>query len=151
SSCDWADRLRACPLRYVLSDPLVAVCAALAFSDGDRLVDCLDLVRIPSEALWVEWDDAARSRAISARQSAQIGLNAAGRAGAYIAAKQSGRVGVIRTFWVPDCGGDPLLAATETHCFLDGVSVPDGRPQDALFGGFVAVRASRDPALDTLL
>ena len=151
SPCDWSDQLRKCPFRYVLSDQLVAVCAALAFSDGDRLVDCLDLVRIPSEALWVEWDDAARSHGITAGEAARMGLSSVGRAGAYITAKQSGRVGVIRSFWAPPSGGNPLLAAFETHCFLDGVSVPDRRPQDSLVGAFVAVRATQDPALDTLL
>lgn len=51
---DFARRLVQCPLRYVLSDELVRTCIALAYSDGDELSGCLDLLHLPAEQVWIE-------------------------------------------------------------------------------------------------
>src|SRR5258705_9190922 len=59
-AADFAPSLVRCPLRYVLADDLVRTCTALAYSDGDELSGCLDLLHIPAEQMWIEWDEAAR-------------------------------------------------------------------------------------------
>lgn len=46
-------------------DDLTRACAELAFSDGDQLVGCLDLIRIPAPRLWIEWNDAVHQEVIA--------------------------------------------------------------------------------------
>ena len=46
---DFALPLAHCPLRYVLTDDLVRTCTAIAYSDGDELSGCLDLLHIPPQ------------------------------------------------------------------------------------------------------
>jgi hypothetical protein len=53
----FAQVIQACPLRLVVGDDLIRCSTALAYAEGDRLSGCLDLVRVPSERLWVEWAD----------------------------------------------------------------------------------------------
>ena len=55
---DFARELDHCPLRYVLADELVRVCTELAYSEGDGLSGCLDLIHFPAERLWIEWNAA---------------------------------------------------------------------------------------------
>jgi hypothetical protein len=52
-AADFAQPLVRCPLRYVLADDLVRTCTALAYSDGDELSGCLDLLHIPAEQMWI--------------------------------------------------------------------------------------------------
>ena len=107
-----------CPLRYVLSDELVRTCTALAYSDGDELSGCLDLLHLPAETLWVEWDEAARRTALARLlpQWAAAGGADVLRAGTLISARPAGRAGSLRTFWLTRgesslsaacAGGDP--------------------------------------------
>ena len=112
---DFAHRVAGCPLRYVLSDDLVAVCTDLALAGGDRLSSCLDL--------WVEWSDAARDRAL-AELAPKVGMQVTGpeggarTAGALISCSACGRRGLLRTFW-SDEQGAVTLAPMETHLDLD--------------------------------
>ena len=53
---DFARTIVECPLRFVIADDLTRASAELAFADGDRLANCLDLLRIPAPLLWVEWE-----------------------------------------------------------------------------------------------
>jgi hypothetical protein len=58
----FAEAVHACPLRLVLADDLVRCATALGLAEGDRLSGCLDLLRVPSERLWVEWAEGPRRR-----------------------------------------------------------------------------------------
>ncbi len=51
----FAESVRACPVRYVLADELVRYATQLAFSNGDRLTSCMDLIRVPTQSIWIEW------------------------------------------------------------------------------------------------
>src|SRR5271155_3112096 len=56
---DFAADVAQCPARYVLSDELTRLCTALAYSKGARNLECADLLRVPSERIWVEWCEGA--------------------------------------------------------------------------------------------
>jgi hypothetical protein len=123
SACDFAPELRACPLRYVLSDELTRTCSAIAYSEGHQLADFIDLLHIPAEQLWVEWSESARRdellRATSGRANDEDLCDVV-RAGALIRASRNGRSGMLTTFWTcRDRPNDPLVAALETHFDLD--------------------------------
>ena len=150
---DYATLLARCPLRYVLADELVRTCTALAYSDGDELAGCLDLLHIPAEQLWIEWNDAPR-RAELAR-ALPGGAFAAGpeilRAGTLVSAEPNGRRGSLRTFWLArDEPAEPLLAAVETLIDLDG-GLATAPAATLLEGRTVAVGEARHPPLDALL
>src|ERR1700724_4756972 len=68
----FAQPVHACPLRLVLADDLTRCSTALAYAEGDRLSGCLDLVRVPSERLWVEWSESPRLEALSDILETQI-------------------------------------------------------------------------------
>jgi hypothetical protein len=124
SACDFAGQIATCPLRYVLSDELARTCAALAYTENRQLIDCLDLVRLPAERLWVEWPDAARRDELL-RATPRITTDRPAvdvlRAGALIRASRSGRSGAMILFWTTrDRPNDPLVAALDTHSDLDG-------------------------------
>ena len=146
---DFAHRVAGCPLRYVLSDDLVAVCTDLALAGGDRLSSCLDLIHLPGPDLWVEWSDAARDRAL-AELAPKVGMRVTGpeggarTAGALISSSACGRRGLLRTFW-SDEQGAVTLAPMETHLDLDRgwPALPFHVPVFA--GGLVAVNVSDDP------
>jgi hypothetical protein len=89
-----------CPLRYVLADELARCATEMAFSDGDHLTSCLDLIHVPAQSLWIEWMDAARQAelpTLNARSPQQPSV--VQRAGALVKASSNGRAGEIRTFW----------------------------------------------------
>lgn len=144
SAADYAAALRECPLRFVLTDPLTALCTSLALAGGDRLHGCIDLVRVPAERLWVEWNDAARDAALPA--DVERGAARPGPAGAWVQAAPDGRSGAVRTFWAAGTDGAPELSAMETWFDLDapaGPAVPGA-------GRDVFRVADDDPALDAI-
>jgi hypothetical protein len=150
---DFAETLRKCPLRYVLSDELVRTCTALGFSEGDEISGCLDLLHLPAEQLWIEWNESPR-RAEVARLLPEcefLGGEETLRSGVLLRADPNGRSGTVNTFWLT--GGarrEALLAAMETIVSLDGGLASS--PPEALFDGR-AVRVA-DPlngALDSVL
>ncbi|MHB8814379.1 MAG: hypothetical protein ACYDAE_14055 [Steroidobacteraceae bacterium] len=53
-AADYAEALKNCPLRYVLTDDLVRLCTELAYSKGARALACADLLHFPATRLWVE-------------------------------------------------------------------------------------------------
>ena len=154
-AADFAATIRACPLRYVLADPLVRDCTALAYSDGVQLAECLDLVHLPAQQWWVEWNDAARvaeyRRAMAIATTAGP-APAIARAGVLISAAAGGRCGTMRSFW---CGGDapdePLLAPLEVHFDLDAVAAGNGTLDSLLQGACVAVPIAAEPGVSAVL
>lgn len=152
---DFAQELDQCPLRYVLADELVRACIELAYSEGDGLSGCLDLIHFPAERLWIEWN-AAPEREEFARTlrecpgSRSIELDGS-RHGVLIEASADGRIGRLLTFWLPRSEPpEPQLAAVETLIDLDG-DLPQAPPAELLEGAEVAVSDHRNPHLDALL
>jgi hypothetical protein len=146
---DFSRRVAACPQRYVLSDDLVSVCTDLALAEGDRLSACLDLIHLPGRDLWVEWNDAARDRALANLSSTGGGPDAgaergATRAGALVSSSPCGRRGLLRTFW-SDRSGALTLAPMETHLDLDGRWPAPPLQLPVFEGGLVRINASDDP------
>jgi len=150
---DFALSLARCPLRYVLADDLVRICTALAYSGGDELSGCLDLLHIPAEQLWIEWGEGAlREELLPALpQCAPGGVPDIVRAGTLISAQPRGRSGSLRTFWLTRAQPqEPLLASVETLLDLDGGL--SGAPTSALLDGqTVAVRDPSNQQRDDLL
>ena len=91
--------VRNCPLRYVLTDELARCATELAFSDGDHLTSCLDLIRVPAQTLWIEWVEAARSTELPMSASHHRPTDEAHRGGALLKASADGRSGEMRAFW----------------------------------------------------
>ena len=132
---DYADTLAKCPIRYVLSDDLVRLCADLAYSKGARTLECADLLRIPAVHLWVEWAEApwraelARHGIRSCSQHSCI----SGRRGAWIQGSSDGRRGQLRTFWTTgEKNEDVRVSSMEAYFDLDAEdtgpeSFDDGR------------------------
>ena len=152
-AADFAHQLERCPLRYVLSNELVRTCIALAYSEGDELSGCLDLLRLPAQRLWVEWDEAARRDELSRTlpECARAGDAGILLGGALISAPPQGRSGTLRTFWLPRAEPQqPLLAAVETVLDLQG-GAAGGAAGSLLEGGAVAVRDPHNAQLDALL
>lgn len=121
---DFAQQIVQCPLRFVIADDLTRASAELAFADGDRLAGCLDLLRIPAPALWVEWSDAIHQQVISDCGSvAEADPDALGRqVGVLLRAGPGGRSGMARTFWsVPTAAGgyEAQISPIETYINLD--------------------------------
>jgi hypothetical protein len=153
SPSDFARPVERCPLRYVLSDDLVRTCNALAYSEGDELSSCLDLLHLPAERLWVEWDEAARRDSLAwlLPECVAGADNGILRAGALICAHPRQRSGSLRTFWLTRAAPQqPLLAAVETLLDFDGPAC-DTAPETLLDGKAVAVRDPRNGQLDRLL
>jgi hypothetical protein len=152
---DFAALIQRCPLRYVLADNLTRDCTALAYSDGARLADCLDLVHIPACEWWVEWNDEAREqecRAALRLPSPAARLSAVVRAGAYIRAEAGGRSGVMRTFWsCRDQPGVPLLAPLEIHFDLDAAAECRGSLIELLNGTCANVPIVAEPGVCEVL
>jgi hypothetical protein len=150
---DFALSLARCPLRYVLADDLVRTCTELAYSSGDELSGCLDLLHIPAEQLWIEWDEVARRNELSHALPQWVPGGAAGvvRAGTLICAHPRGRSGSLRTFWLTRAQPqEPLLAPIETLIDLDG-GLSTAPTAALLDGQTVAVRDPGNQLLDDLL
>jgi hypothetical protein len=150
---DFARHLERCPLRYVLSDDLVRTCNALAYSEGDELSGCLDLMHLPAPQLWIEWDEAARRDCLAwlLPECAPGGDHNIVRAGALIRSDPHGRAGTVRTFWLTRAAPhEPLLAAVETLLDFEGPPL-SAAPETLLAGEAVAVRDPRNGQLDRLL
>jgi hypothetical protein len=148
---DFAEAARACPLRLVLADDLVRSATALAYAEGDRLIGCLDLLRVPSERLWVEWAEAPRQEVLCEIPALEMKPTAqGGRAGVLIHSDASGRTGNIRTFWsTPD---DRIYSgAMITHFDLDHPIRRATCLADVFNGESAGASLPEEPAIDALL
>ncbi len=150
---DFSAALARCPLRYVLTDELVRVCVELAYSEGDELSGCLDLLHLPAEQLWVEWSEPAAREAVARVLPDCVPTQTldAERSGVLIRADPSGRSGSLRTFWLSRSEPrEPLVAAVETALDLKdcGVTAP---PEALLDGDAVSVSDAQNEQLNDLL
>lgn len=150
---DFSQAVTHCPLRFVLTDELVRVCTELAYSQGDELSGCLDLVHLPAEWLWIEWSEPARRdalRCVVPEFMPAYGTDVE-RCGVLIHAEASGRSGSLRTFFLtrhePQ---EPLVAALETVLELDVTGTPK-YPGMLLQGGVVCVCDPQNTHLSDVL
>jgi hypothetical protein len=152
-AADFSAAVARCPLRYVLADELVRVCVELAYSEGDELSGCLDLVHLPAERLWVEWSEPARREALGSVLPQCVPPHDGGleRSGVLICAERGGRSGSLRTFFLPSVEPrEPMAAALETLLDLDGNGAA-GPPETVLKGGAVSVCDSQNECVNDLL
>ncbi len=148
---EFAQAVRACPLRLVLADDVTRRSTALAYAGANCLSGCVDLVEVPSERLWVEWAEAPRLQVLSAVSEKPIqGEELEGRAGVLIDSDASGRTGTIRSF----CSArDDSVYCAELIAEFD-LNLPIRgchSVADVFNGEAAAVSLSEEPALDTLL
>ena len=143
--------IRACPLRYVLSDELARCATELAFAEGDRLSACLDLIRIPAQSLWVEWADGPRRAALKAIPSLDVRDESQARhGGALISAAADGRSGHIRTFWSA-ADDRAYLSPIVTTFDLDGKPPPPIAGGSTVWRGDTVLTMAEEPAIEELL
>jgi len=119
-AADFSYAVIACPTRYSLSDDLVTLCTALAYSKGARTLDCADLLHIPAERVWIEWCQAPWINELKRYGFAPSPTlaNESGRRGAFIQSCPQGRRGLIKTFW--SNGDDELdVLASSMEAYFD--------------------------------
>jgi hypothetical protein len=125
---EHAGEIAGCPIRYVLSDELTRLCAALAFSKGAHTLSYTDLIRIPAERLWVEWAYAPWRNELdrSGFPPSESELGNCGRRGALVTASRDGRCGRVRTFWsTNETGADVHASALFADFDFDGAECTD--------------------------
>jgi hypothetical protein len=133
NAADFSSAVVACPTRYSLSDDLVGLCSALAFSKGSRTLACADLLRVPAERVWIEWCEAPWTDELK-RYGFQPGAEApqqTGRRGVLIQSSLQGRRGSIKTFWANGCHDAEVLASCmEAYFDFDTEEGDDPTPPD---------------------
>jgi hypothetical protein len=155
----FADAVRTCPLRLVLADDLTQCTTQLAYAEGARLSGCLDLIHVPSQHLWLEWQEATRQSTLreipvyantDCPTNAHFDCSSVRRTGVLIAADPAGRAGTMRTFWSTQ-NEQVHSAALLTDFNLDRVIRPE-LDIDAVYGGApFGVVMPVEAALDELL
>jgi hypothetical protein len=134
-AADFSSAVVACPTRYSLSDELVSLCTALAYSKGARTLACADLLHVPGERVWIEWCEAPWIRELSRYgfRSGSPRAQAVGRRGAFIQSSPQGRRGLIKSFWANGDNELNVLASSMEAYFDfdteagDDPAAPDGR------------------------
>ena len=139
-AADFSSALLACPTRYCLSDDLVGLCTALAYSKGARTLACADLLHIPGERVWIEWCEAPWINELNRYgfRSAAQRVQSLGRRGAFIQSSPQGRRGLIRSFWANGDNELEVLASSmeayfdfDTEVGEDPVA-PDGQNRSTI-------------------
>jgi hypothetical protein len=137
-AADFSSALVACPTRYSLSDELVSLCTALAFSKGARTLACADLLHVPGVHVWIEWCEAPWIKELNRYGFREQHAQAVGRRGALIQSSPQGRRGLIRSFWANgDSESDVLASSMEAYFDFDtqvgeDPAAPDGRNGSAI-------------------
>ena len=137
-AADFSSALVACPTRYSLSDDLVSLCTALAFSKGARTLACADLMHVPGERVWIEWCEAPWVKELNRYGFRARHAQALGRRGALIQSSPRGRRGLIKSFWANgDNELDVLVSSMEAYFDFDAEAgedpaAPDGRNGSAI-------------------
>ena len=147
----FADAVRNCPLRLVLTDDLTQYTIQLAYAEGERLSGCLDLIHVPSQQLWLEWLEATRQSTLSEMPAcACMPCYSARRTGVLIAADPTGRAGTMRTFWSTQ-NEQVYSAALLTNFDFDRVVRPTLDVGAVFSGAPFGVVIPVEAALDELL
>jgi hypothetical protein len=117
-----------CAVRYLLSDDLIGLCTALAYSKGARTLECVDLLHVPHEQLWLEWSDTAWLQSLECYgfKADMDTTSGHARRGVLLKASADGRRGWFKTFWsAGQSGTDVLASSMEAHFDLDGLRDTD--------------------------
>jgi len=147
----FADAVRTCPLRLVLADDLTQYATRLAYAEGERLSDCLDLIHVPSQQLWLEWLEATRQSTLREIPAyAGTPCSSVRRTGVLIAADPAGRAGTMRTFWSTQ-NEQVYSAALHTDFDLDRVVRPALDIGAVFSGAAFGVGMPVEAVLDELL
>jgi len=153
---NFAQQVRECPLRFVIADDLARASAELAFAEGDRLANCLDLLRIPAPRLWVEWSDAVHKQVIcdcgivTERDPAAFGR----RVGVLLRASPDGRSATARTFWnaeTLDGQCEAQMSPLESNIDLNDRFEPSAVPDAMLCGHYASLMRPGDAGVSALL
>jgi hypothetical protein len=145
---ELAGEVGSCPMRYLLTDELARVCAGLAYSSGDRLVECLDLIRVPATSMWVEWSEAAELTGGAFIGQAQPQIRPGRRSGAYISSAAGGRQARLCSFWSD--GEEALASPFEAALDFDAGQLIKPSEKDVFHGGWAGV-TDTDPEVADLL
>lgn len=156
SPAEYRQLIVECPLRFVLGDDLTRASAELAFAEGTRLADCLDLMRIPAPAMWIEWNDGPHQRVVfETHSAAEYDVHASGRrVGIFLTSDSQGETALLRTFWTDkvESGGSAVnMSPLETHIDLRGRFAAESDIAGVLAGGFARVRDFAGKSAATLL
>jgi len=149
----FGNAIRQCPLRYVLSDELVRCATQLAYAEGDRLSGCLDLIRVPTQELWVEWSERPRLQALQEIPSLAVtlkGTATAKRSGVLVRAASNCRSGTIRKFWSTQ-DERVLLSPMITWFDLDDSFRALRPPATTAWHGSAYLYMREEPAIDEIL
>ena len=147
----FADAVRTCPLRLVLADDLTQYATRLAYAEGERLSDCLDLIHVPSQQLWLEWLEATRQSTLREIPAyADTPCSSVRRTGVLIAADPAGRAGTMRTFWSTQ-NEQVYSAALRTDFDLDRAVRPALDIGAVFSGAAFGVEMPVEAVLDELL
>lgn len=106
-------------LRYVLQDDVTLVSNDLAFGQSALLASCLDIVRLPSESMWIEWRDIASLSDVSMSGSPANTR----KVGALISSEPGGRTGRIQIIW-EEIGNEPTPSPAALIFDLDSEIPP---------------------------
>lgn len=106
---DFADEIRATPLRYVVSDDVRRICTDLVRRWPDLLDPSDPFLRLAAQQFWVEWVEGAGQ---------QVGV--------LIRTSSEGRAGAVHTFWSDKHGA--ALAQASIRFDFDDRSHQDSRP-----------------------
>jgi hypothetical protein len=117
-----------CPLRYVLGDDVAETCSRLTYLDKQFITDCLDIVRMPAESIWVEWNERARRGAVEIPSESEM----LRRAGFLVRADETGRRGSIFPCWTGSMPGSSELSPMRIDFDLDDPDFHRGCDADML-------------------
>lgn len=148
-----ANAVADCPLRYVLNDDVAGLCTQLAFEDNTIIGSSLEIMRVPSRTLWIEFASGARHEAFSRidRACDTGAVLPRQRIGLLVSGEDHGRRGRIDACWESDAGPCIDLAPFQIQYDLDnrrfseaaagddgciGVNVADFAALGDLFGHF---------------
>jgi len=147
----FAQQVTACPLRIVLADELVRCSTQLAYSEGDRLAGCLDLIHAPMQSVWIEWSEVIRQQVLREIPNLEVRDAAtAKRVGLLVQTDKTGRAGTMRTFWSTS-EDVPYTGSVVTEFDLDH-PIRGSTDLGAMFDGEpVGVSHMAEPAVDAVL
>jgi hypothetical protein len=148
NAAECAGDVAQAPIRFVLSNELTRLCAALALSKGARTLACADLVRVPARTVWVEWCNEAWQQELLRYGFAIDRAAPGGRRGALMHATPDGRRGTLRTFWSGEAAGDVLASSVEAYFDLD---TPEGEEPAVPAGWSPSPRRVADDTADDIL
>jgi hypothetical protein len=111
----------------------------------------LDLVRIPSQSVWVEWPEDDRHEALQGIPTLDVQGGGGGRrGGALITSNSSGRSGYLRSFW---SSRDDIayLSPLVTYFNFDTTPELPRRAEFETWHGNALLHLKDEPAIDELL